>query len=291
MATASTAEAEEAATQLLYRFPAKVSLATGHTMMVPFVDREVTATRTWLYQPDTSARHPLAAVRLRNDGDSGLPGGIVTAYDDAADGNINFVGDAQLPLLPRGTLKFVTFALDTKTDIRREDKGMQRTVLGKAVNGVLTLTTRSRRTIAYEVTAPAHEDREIVVEEPWAAGWKPSPESKDVEETPTMFRHKITAAEGQTSRATLSIERVDGETVTLTSLGPEDILARIRGLQNESPALKETLAKVAAIVGEINKARSQRTQLEAERKKINEDQERIRRNLQAVGQGSDLATQ
>ena len=66
---------------------------------------------------------------------------------------------------------------------------------------------------------------------------------------------------------------------------------RIRGLQNESPALKETLAKVAAIVGEINKARSQRTQLEAERKKINEDQERIRRNLQAVGQGSDLATQ
>jgi hypothetical protein len=168
---------------------------------------------------------------------------------------------------------------------------MQRTMLGKAVNGVLTLTTRSRRTIAYEVTAPAHEDREIVVEEPWAAGWKPSPESKDVEETPTMFRHKITAAEGQTSRATLSIERVDGETVTLTSLGPEDILVRIRGLQNESPALKETLAKVAAIVGEINKARSQRTQLEAERKKINEDQERIRRNLQAVGQGSDLATQ
>jgi hypothetical protein len=291
MVTASTAEAEEAATQLLYRFPAKVSLATGHTMMVPFVDREVTATRTWLYQPDTSARHPLAAVHLRNDGDSGLPGGIVTAYDDAADGNINFVGDAQLPLLPRGTLKFVTFALDTKTDIRREDKGMQRTVLGKAVNGVLTLTTRSRRAIAYEVTAPADEDREIVVEEPRAVGWKPSPESKDVEETPTMFRHKIIAAKGQTSRATLSIERVDGETVMLTSLGPEDILARIRGLQNESPALKETVAKVAAIVGEINKARSQRTQLEAERKKINEDQERIRRNLQAVGQGSDLATQ
>ena len=243
MATASTADAEEAATQLLYRFPAKVSLATGHTMMVPFVDREVTATRTWLYQPDTSARHPLAAVRLRNDGDSGLPGGIVTAYDDAADGNINFVGDAQLPLLPRGTLKFVTFALDTKTDIRREDKGMQRTVLGKAVNGVLTLTTRSRRTIAYEVTAPADEDREIVVEEPRAVGWKPSPESKDVEETPTMFRHKIVAAKGQTSRATLSIERVDGETVMLTSLGPEDILARIRGLQNESPALKETVGE------------------------------------------------
>lgn len=290
-ATAPAAEAEEAATQLLYRFPAKLSLATGHTMMVPFVDRAVTATRTWLYQPDTAARRPLAAVRVRNDGDSGLPPGIVTAYDAAADGNVNFVGDAQLPLLPKGTFKFVTFALDAKTDIRREDKGVLRTVLGNAVNGVLTLTTRSRRTIAYEVTAPADEDREILVEEPRPTGWKPAPESKDVEETPTRFRHRIVAAKGQTAKATLGIERIDSETVALTSLGAEEILARIRGLQNESAALKDTVAKLGAIVAEINKARSQRSQLDAERKKMGEDQERIRRNLQSVGQGSDLGRQ
>lgn len=290
-AMATTAEAEEAATQLIYRFPGKLSLATGHTMMVPFVDREVTATRTWLYQPDTAARRPLAAVRVRNDSDSGLPAGIVTAYDAAADGNINFVGDAQLPLLPKGTFKFVTFALDAKTDIRRDDKGVLRTVLGKAVNGVLTLTTRSRRTFAYEVAAPADEDREIVVEELRIDGWQPSPESKNVEETPTRFRHKIVAPKGQTTKATLSIERIDSETVALTSLGAEGILARIRGLQNESAALRDTMAKLGTIVAEINKARSQRTQLDAERKKIGEDQERIRRNLQSVGQASDLGRQ
>ena len=51
------------------------------------------------------------------------------------------------------------------------------------------------------------------------------------------------------------------------------------------------MAKVAQVVGEINKAKSQRTQLETERKKIAEDQERIRRNLQSVGQTSDLGNQ
>jgi hypothetical protein len=287
----TTAEAEEAATQLIYRFPAKLSLATGHTLMVPFVDRDVTATRTWLYQPDIAARRPLAAVRVSNDSDSGLPAGIVTAYEAAADGNVNFVGDAQLPLLPKGTFKFVTFALDAKTDIRREDEGVLRTVLGKAVNGVLTLTTRSRRTITYEVAAPADEDREIIVEELRINGWKPSPESKDVEETPTRFRHKIVAAKGQTTKATLSIEHIDDVTVALASLGAEDILARFRGLQNESAALKDTVAKLGTIVADINKVKSQRTQLEAERKTIGEDQERIRRNLQSVGQGSDLGRQ
>jgi hypothetical protein len=291
MAAAPAADAEEAATQLLYRFPAKLSLATGHTMMVPFVDQAMTATRTWLYQPDTAARRPLEAVRVRNDSESGLPPGIVTAYDAAADGNVNFVGDAQLPLLPKGTVKFVTFALDAKTDIRREDRSVQRSVLGKAVNGVLTLTTRSQRTFTYEVTAPADEAREIIVEEPRIAGWKPTAGSKDVEETPTRLRYRIAAAKGQTTKSALTIERIDSETVVLSSLAAENILARIRGLQNESPALKDTVTKLGAIVAEINKARAQRTQLEAEQRKIGDDQERIRRNLESVGQGSDLGRQ
>jgi len=48
------------------------------------------------------------------------------------------------------------------------------------------------------------------------------------------------------------------------------------------------VSKLGTIVGEINKAKSQRAQLETERKKITEDQDRIRRNLESVGQGSDL---
>jgi len=285
---ANPAEAEEASTQLLYRFPAKVSVATGHTMMVPFVDRDVGATRTWLYQPETSARRPLAAVRVQNDGDSGLPPGIVTAYEAANDGAIDFVGDAELPLLSKGAFKFVTFALDAKTDIRREDRGVRRTQLGKAVNGTLTLTTRSRHAISYEVTAPAEEDRQIVIQEARADGWKPAAEMSGVEETPTRFRYTVKAAKGQIARATLVLERTDSQTVILTTLAAEDMLARIRGLENESPALKDTVAKLAAIVNDINKAQARRKELDAERNKIVEDQNRVRQNLQSVGQTSDL---
>lgn len=152
----------------------------------------------------------------------------------------------------------------------------------------LTLTTRSRRSIAYEVTPPPDEDREIVVEEARADGWKPSPESKDVEETPTRFRYRIAAPKGRTTKADLVLERTDRQTVQLADLGTEEILARSRGLDNESAALKEAVAKLAALVTEINKAKSQRAQLDAERKRIAEDQDRIRRNLQSVGAGSDL---
>jgi hypothetical protein len=285
---AMAAEAEEAPTQLLYRFPSRISLATGHTMMVPFLDREISASRTWLYQPDTHARRPLAAVRLRNDGDATLPAGIVTTFESAGEGATNFVGDAQLPLLPKGTFKFVTLALDTKTDIRREDQGVQRTTLGKSINGELTITTRSRRTVAYEVTPPVEEDREVIVEEPRAAGWSPSADQQEIEETPTRFRFKIDAPKGKTAKSTLVLERTDRRVVHLTSLAPEQILTTIQGLENESAALKAAMTRLGETIGEINRARAQRNQLEAERKKIGEDQERIRRNLGSVGSNSDL---
>lgn len=285
---AIAAEAEEAPTQLLYRFPSRISLATGHTMMVPFLDREVAATRTWLYQPDTHARRPLAAVRLRNDGDATLPAGIVTTFETSGDGATNFVGDAQLPLLPQGTFKFVTVALDTKTDIRREDNGVQRTTLGKAVNGELTITTRSRRTINYEVTPPTEENREVIVEEPRAAGWAPSADQQEIEETPTRFRFRIDAPKGTTTKSKLVVERTDRRVVHLTSLAPEQILATIQGLENETATLKTAISRLGETIGEINRARSQRSQLDAERKKIGEDQERIRRNLSSVGANSDL---
>jgi hypothetical protein len=287
-AAANAAEAEGATTQLLYRFPVKISLGTGQTMMVPFVDREVNAKRVWLYQPETALRHPLAAVELTNNGDAGLPAGIVTAYDSQNDGSTDFVGDAQLPLLSKGAAKFVTFALDAKTDIRRQDDGPKSTQLGRVVNGLLTTTTRWRRILSYEIVAPADEDRDIVIEEPRPDGWKLTNDAAGIETTPTRYRYTVAAPKGKTTAASLTLERIENASVLLATLAAEDILARVRGLQNETEAFKTTVAKLSSIVNDINKAKAQRTQLDAERKKIAEDQARIRENLKSVGQGNDL---
>ncbi len=200
------AEAEEAATQVLYRFPAKVTLASGSTMMIPFADREIPASRTYIYQPETNATRPLAAVRLTNDGDSALPAGLVTSFETGGDGAANFAGDAQLPLLSKGTTRFITFALDSKTEIRREDRGVKQTRLGKAARGELTLTVKSRWAIDYEITPPGEEDREVFIEEPRQDGWKPAGDTKDIEETATRLRYRVVAPKGKTTKAALTRE-------------------------------------------------------------------------------------
>lgn len=287
-APALATQAEEASTQVLYRFPEKLSLTAGSTMMVPFIDREITASRTWLYQPETNARRPLAAVRLQNDSATALPAGIITAFETGGEGATNFAGDAQLPLTPKGSFKFITFALDGKTEIRREDRGTKQTRLAKIVGGEMTQTTKSRWSIDYEISPPVDEDREIVIDEARPDGWKPSDTMKDLEETAARLRYKVTAPKGQTTKATLALERLDTRIVTLASLEPDDLLAHVRGLENETPAFRDAVAKLSAVIADINRAEAQRAELEEERGKIDENQERIRKNLEATGQSSDL---
>ncbi len=284
---AQAAEAEEAATQISYRFPEKVTLSNGSTMMVPFVDREITAARTWLYQPDTNAVHPLASVQLKNDTETALPAGIITAFDSTGD-RTDFVGDAQLPLTGKSASKFVIFALDAKTDIRRADKGIRQTRLGKAVGGQLTLTTKSVHTIDYEITPPAEEDREIVIEEPRGDGWQPAGDTARIETTTSRLRYRVDAPKGQTTKASLTLERTDRQTIHLTTMDAGRIYATLQGLENAGPALKKAISELGAVVTAINKAAQQRSKLENEVAGISDDQERIRKNLEAAGQSSDL---
>ena len=285
---AFAAQAEEAATQISYSFPQKLSLNAGSTVMVPFVDREISAARSWLYQPETNARHPLAAVRLQNDGDTALPAGIITAFDRTGDGKTNFVGDAQLPLTGKGAAKFVTFALDSKTDIRRIDQGVKQTKLGKAVDGVLTLTVKSRHRFEYEITPPVEEDRQIVIDEARADGWQPVNPAGEIEQTTARLRYKVDAPKGQTTKASLLLERTDHQSVRLTTLDPKRLQATLQGIDDPSPALKDALAKLGSLIADINTASVRKEKLAAESRQISEDQDRIRRNIEAAGRGSDL---
>ena len=257
-------------------------------MMVPFVDREISAARTWLYQPETNARHPLASVQLKNETDTALPAGIITAFDQGSEGRTDFVGDAQLPLTAKSTSKFVTFALDAKTDIRRIDNGIKQTKLGKSIDGVLTLTTKSVQTLDYEITPPIEEDRDVVIDEARGDGWKPEARGSEIELTAARFRHKVSAPKGMTTKASIRLERVDRETVRLMTLDARQIYTTLRGLENAEEALKKAVADLGAVVAAINDAERKRSQLEKETATISDDQDRIRKNLTSVGQASDI---
>src|SRR5436309_7835419 len=62
---------EEATTQVLFRVPGPVDVVSGHSLVIPIVNRDVPIRRVALYDGPVSSAHPLAAVRAperRRDG-------------------------------------------------------------------------------------------------------------------------------------------------------------------------------------------------------------------------------
>ena len=169
--------------------PRAVSVDNGRTLSIPIIDRQVPAQRLALYQAETAARNPLAAIRLTNDGDSGLPPGIITLYERDKAGYVAYVGDARLSGFPVGETRLLAYALDEKITIERDAAQTERIATGTIAQGALRLSRVVRQTMTYRVRGPAKEPRQLVVVQRRLPGWTlVKPDAKGVELSEGNYR-------------------------------------------------------------------------------------------------------
>ncbi len=291
LARVTAAESTDAATQVLFRLPEPVSVRSGHSVLVPIVSREVPIERLALYQPDTHPIHPLASVRLTNDGDSGLPPGLLTLYERNADATVAFVGDARLGTLPAGEERLVSHAVDQRVRIDREQANTETIAGGRIVDGVLQLTMTQRQATTYTIVGAANADRTVVVEHPRRRGWdlvEPPVDAGDViARTETAYRIRVPVPAGETVTLTVALQRPRHERLQLTSLSTSQIefYASADAL---SPALRDAVARLVQYQAAVADRERALQRLEAEKGEIERDQGRIRRNLDSVPRDSDL---
>ncbi|KYF48745.1 hypothetical protein BE08_24065 [Sorangium cellulosum] len=280
-------EREEAATQVVFHFQAPLTLASGQTALLPIVERQIPVERLWLYQPEASARRPLASARLRNDGDASLPPGAMTIYERSDKGVITHVGDARLPPLPPGESRLVSFAVDRKVRVDREARSEEVLSRARIQGGMLEIVRTARRVTEYTIVGAAREPRVVVVEHPRIAGWELAEPAEGVETTSDRYRIRREVAAGETARLTVVLEQPISHTVALTSLTSEQIQVYM-----SSREMPEAVRAVFARLAELRAAVAERQRglgaLEAQIATLREEQERVRQNLKVVPAGSPL---
>lgn len=288
--TANAAQSSEATTQVLFRFPDRFDLKSGQSMMLPFLSREVPMERVSLYQPKTHPTHPLAAVEIKNDGDTGLPPGVLTLYEesDLLKGTA-FVGDAQLAVLPQGDKRMVSYALDSKTTIDRSDKSNSTEGQVAVENGILRIAVKNIAETTYTVKAPPKEARTVVIEHPKMYDYQlVTPDPKTTEVSGERYRIRVEVKAGEKAVVPVRLENTAWQSYSLNTLNADYLLsfAGKRG-QLDADARKsfETLAakrrEMEAIDIKIN-------ELDMRRNQIFNDQERIRENLQSLTEKSEV---
>ena len=281
------AASKEAATQVTFRIPQAVSVTSGQSVLVPIIDRDIPGERVGLYQQSAHDKHPLAAVRLANDGETGLPAGVITLYETGAAG-ASYVGDAQLSTLPAGDKRLVSFALDQKTLIDREVESKQAIAKGRIVRGVLELTYEVEQTTVYRVKAPAREGREVLIEHPRQQGWKiVKPDPKEVELTDDTYRIRRNIEAGNQAKLTVLLTMPRVQEVALTGQAKDFYLA-YAGNGELSDGLRKALRQMAQLRDVVDAHERRLKELEGERNRIHQEQKRIRDNLGRIPRDSDL---
>lgn len=279
----------DAATQVAFKFPRPVSVDNGRTLSIPIIDREVPAERLALYQAETAARNPLAAVRLSNDGESGLPAGIITLYERDKAGYVTYVGDARLSVLPIGETRLLAYALDEKIVVEREVGQAERIASGTIADGALRFSRIIRQTTTYRVKGPAKEPRQLIVAQRQLPGWTlVKPEAKGVELSEGTYRIPFQLPGGdQTQTFEVVQEQTQQQQLRLVDSTTDQI--RVYAQAGEFDAkTREGLLKVLQLQAAVGEAQRKVTEADAERQRIVEEQGRLRDNLERVPANSDL---
>ena len=293
MAQATMAIAQDAATQMVFTFPEPVTLAAGNSLMVPFISREIPAERVWLYQPETNQGHPLAAVEIDNSGETGLPPGILTLYEQTGVQEATLhVGDAEMPMVPKSESRFISYALDTKTKIDQQTQDDRKLGLLTISKGMLNQKVLWRNTTKYAIKAPAEEERIIVIEHPRRPDWelvKPEGLAEEPEVTDTHYRVKVTVPKGETKTVSLTLQRDDIEMIGLTGIQIYDLDTRIAALGKDvKPEIRKALEKIRTLQTAVYNTQAELNQLAQQRQQIFNDQERLRENLDTVATNNEL---
>ncbi|PWC80912.1 hypothetical protein TSH100_28645 [Azospirillum sp. TSH100] len=298
MAAVRGAEAGAAeGAQVLFHYPQPVSVPNGGTLMMPIIARALPVERVALYQPGTDARHPLASLRLRNDGDTALPPGLLTFYDrntaagavgTTAAGSTAYVGDARMATLPAGDSRLLSFAVDQAVTIDREEKPGRRLSRATLADGVLTLSVTDRQSTVYTVAGAPDGDRSVVIEHPRRAGWElAEPADNKPEATAGAYRLPLAVPAGKTVTLTATLERPRQERIVLTDLSADQIAARASAPELP-PELRQALTTLAGLRAAVAEKDRRIADLERERTERIADQDRLRENLKALPAGSDL---
>jgi hypothetical protein len=286
---ADALEATDAATQVVFKFPRAVSVENGRTLSIPILDRQVPAVRLAVYQPEVAARNPLAAVRLTNDGETGLPPGILTLYERDRTGAVAYVGDARLSAFPVGDTRLLAYALDEKITVEREQAQTSHLASGTIVDGVLRYSRLVRQAATYRVRGPAKESRQLVIVLPRLPGWNlVKPEAKGAEISEGNYRLPFALPGGdKTQVIEVAQEQTQQQDMRLLD-GAADQIRLYAQAREFDPKTREALTRILQLQQTVAEAQRKLADIESQRKAIVDEQARIRENLARVPSNSDL---
>jgi hypothetical protein len=274
-----TARGAAAGDQFEFTVRGPVAIERGMSAMLPLVEGAIEARRTLVFS-GSAARgrnlHPRLGAEITNTTGMKLPAGPITVYDGGV-----YAGDALIEFWNEGEKRFISFGEDLSVTGAVTDSTVR--TLGSAAlsGGVMTLTHRQAYLTNYTFKNASSEFRRLMVEHPKTSGAVLEMPEAD-EQTPSSYRFTMTLSPGRELVLLVREERLLSEKISLLRLQDETFLSYAAN-QEIPPQVRAALRQAVELKRKAGEAGEELDGLSEHRDFLVLEQDRVRKNLEAVG--------
>ncbi|MDR2103873.1 MAG: hypothetical protein LBP42_07215 [Treponema sp.] len=282
--TAAAARGADLGEHFEFTLKQPVNLARRQSAMLPLVEGTVNAEKAVIFSGAKAlgggAVHPAIGVEITNTTGLKLPAGPITVYDGGA-----YAGDALIEFFPTGENRFISYGEDLSVSGSLVSSNT-RTISAVTIRGgIMTINRKQGYEKVYTLRNASEEAKRLILEHP-ITGAAALTEPKDFKErTSSLYRFERTLPGGRELTLTIREETPLSERIVLSQLRPESLAAyAVNG--EISPAVREALQRALELKQLADEAQTALSTLENQKNRLVTEQERIRRNLEAAGSGT-----
>ena len=259
-----------------------VKLGRQKSMMMPLTLSTLPAEKVSVFSSFSSipygvSVHPKFCIRIENTSGLKLPAGAVTVFDGG-----EYAGDALLEFLGENEKRLIAYGDDIEVSGTKSESAVRNIESVKIAGGILSVSYRQIQTSTYSVKNTDKKERTVIIEHAKKAGFDLATKTALEETTANKYRFKLKAAGASTAELKVEESKTYGETRKILDMSSESFVAYTTNAE-----MPEKVKKAfEAIIKEREKllaAQKVLADLQNRQTELVREQERVRKNLEALG--------
>lgn len=265
-----------------YRIENPVTVKRGQSALVPILQEPFGGKRVAIYNPEVREKNPMSAILFENTTGMTLEGGPVTVLEEE-----EYVGEAMLETMKPDEERLVPFSVELGCVITLDHKSDNRQFhRAQIANGYLYLYRYRIERKLYRIHNKLDRELDLFLDHRFNSTWDLEDTAEPVETTESFYRFRMTVPPKKVHDFEVKERGDTHETHALQHVDSTQIQFWLeqRYIDRKTTAVLEELHAMNLRASELN---IRIEALEAEVQEIFRNQERLRKNLQALGTTQD----
>ena len=259
-----------------------VTLERQQSMMIPLTLASLPAEKYSVFSsiPYNERVNPKFCISIENTSGLKLPAGPITVLDGG-----EYAGDALLEFLPEAEKRLIAYGDDIEvTGSKRADSTRTIETI-KMTDGVMTTSYRQVQSTIYLIRNANKKERTVIVEHAKNAGFELMTKQALAETTANKYRFKFKAAGNTGTELKVEEARTYQSSQKIFDMNSNTFISYTTG--SEIPEkVRKAFASIITEKEKVTAAERALKTLQDRQTEIGKEQDRVRRNLEAVGSES-----